>query len=97
MGGLLRPRFELLSDLHGEDVALAGSPGTVAVLAALALEHPVTQGRALVQQTQMTLVSKETGVPSKIQLRLPLLQLAMTHNKDSEFQSAGYSNLVKLN
>jgi hypothetical protein len=48
MGRLLRPRLELLSDLHGEDVALASSPWAAAVLAALALEHPVSQGSPLV-------------------------------------------------
>lgn len=45
---LLRPRLQLLGDLHGEDVALAGSTKAGAVLAALALEHPVPQGSSLV-------------------------------------------------
>lgn len=41
---LLRPRVQLLRDLHGEDVALAGSRRAGPALAALALEHPVPQG-----------------------------------------------------
>ena len=45
---LLRPRLQLLGDLHGEDVALAGSTKAGTVLAALALEHPVPQGSSLV-------------------------------------------------
>jgi hypothetical protein len=48
MGVLLRPLIELLSDLQGEDVALAGAPGAIAVdLVALAPEHPLPQRSSL--------------------------------------------------
>ena len=68
---LLRPRLQLLGDLHGEDVALAGSPGAGAVLAALALEHPVPQGSSLVSAgtarhaMQMGIMISELNIASQ--------------------------------